>query len=248
MKSITLKLKENLFKLERHPYRIFEEEISRHLQKSHVLLDAGCGREASLLIRFQGKAKSLIGIDLVEFDANARGTDIELLNNDLAQIKLPNGSIDIAISRSVMEHVEKPLSVYGEIFRILKPGGYFIFLAPNLGHYSALISKLIPNRFHSSIVLRTEGRREEDTFPTYYRSNTFQTIRDLAKRTGFELVSFKYPGQHPSYFMFNPILFLLTAGYEKVVAKFEIFRYLRGWLLVALKKPASDVLIPRTGR
>ena len=115
-----------------------------------------------LLKRFHGKAKKLIGVDLVEFDPNARGTDMELLNNDLDEIKLPNGSIDIAISRSVLEHVEKPLFVYREIFRILKPGGYFIFLAPNLGHYSALISKLIPNRFHSSIILkngREDGRR-----------------------------------------------------------------------------------------
>jgi SAM-dependent methyltransferase len=243
LKTITLKLKETLFKLEVHPYRIFEEEVSRHLQKSHVILDAGCGREATLLKRFYGKAKKLVGVDLVEFDPNVRGTDIELLNNDLTQIKLPNGLIDITISRSVLEHIEKPLLVYREIFRILKPGGYFIFLAPNLGHYSALISKLVPNRFHSGIILRMEGRMEDDTFPTYYRSNTVQSIGNLARRAGFELVSFKYSGQHPSYFMFNPILFLLTAGYEKLVAKFEILRYLRGWLLVVLRKPTPDASI-----
>jgi SAM-dependent methyltransferase len=246
--TITSKLKENLFKQEVHPYRIFEEKISYHLHESHILLDAGCGRDAPVLKRFHGKVRKLIGIDLVEFDANAIGTDIEVLNSDLTQIKLTNASIDIAISRGVLEHIEKPLLAYREIFRILKPGGYFIFLTPNLGHYSSLISKAIPNRFHSCIVLRTEGRKEEDTFPTYYRSNTLRTISNLAKRTGFDLVSSEYLGQHPSYFMFNPILFLLTAGYEKFVAKFEIFGFLRGWLLVSLRKPTSGVLIPRPGR
>ena len=208
----------------------------QHVEIWHVLLDAGCGREARFLQRFEGKAKRLIGVDIVEFHKNGAGNTLELLNNDLRDIKLPDKSIDIVISRSVLEHLEKPLSVYMEIFRILKEGGYFSFLTPNLGHYSALICKLIPNKFHSGVVLRTEGRKEEDTFPTYYRSNTFPTINNLAQRAGFQLISFKHLGQYPSYFAFNPILFLIATGYEKLIDKFHALRYLRGWLLVVLKR------------
>jgi hypothetical protein len=35
---------------------------------------------------------------------------------------------------------------------------------------------VIPNRLHAKIVRLPEARSEEDTFPTYYRSNTYYGI------------------------------------------------------------------------
>ncbi len=200
-------------------------------------VDAGCGRSVDVLATFKGKAKRLIGIDLIDFDPRAIDMGIELLKNDLASIELENESVDLVISRSVMEHVREPLPVYSEIHRILKPGGYFIFLTPNLGDYAVLISKLIPNKLHPWVVVRTEGRKEQDTFPTYYKSNTYKAINRLAKESNFELVDFKYLGQYPAYCNFNPVLFLIATGYEKLITKFRSLRYLRGWLLSVLRKP-----------
>ena len=47
-------------------------------------------------------------------------------------------------------------------------------------------------------------------------------------------------GQYPSYFMFNPALFLLGAAYDKLVSRFESLQQLRGWLLVTLTKRRKD--------
>jgi hypothetical protein len=36
--------------------------------------------------------------------------------------------------------------------------------------------------------------------------------------------------------LFNAFLFLLGTAYEKVISRFELLRFLRGWILVTLRK------------
>jgi SAM-dependent methyltransferase len=136
-----------------------------------------------------------------------------------------------------MEHLTDPLSVYREMHRILRPGGYFIFLTGNQWDYSALIAQAVPNRFHPWIVKRTEGRDERDVFPVAYRTNTRRQVERLSRDSHLEIQDFEYRGQYPSYFMFNGALFLLATAYEKLITRFEILRFLRGWILVTLRKP-----------
>jgi SAM-dependent methyltransferase len=217
-----------------HPYQIFEQEIERYLRKDSILLDAGCGRSAPVLAKYRGQAGRLIGVDIVDFDA-VEG--LELLNSDLAKMSVPSASVDVVMSRSVMEHVTDPAAVYKEIFRVLKPGGIFIFLTANLWDYASLIAKVVPNRFHPFIVSRTEGRARDDVFPVAYRTNTRRSVTDWACETGFEIVALRYLGQYPSYFMFNGALFLLATGYEKVISRISALHFLQGWLFATLRKP-----------
>jgi SAM-dependent methyltransferase len=235
MTKLAESLLERYFGSDEHPYRTLELEVARHLQREHVLLDAGCGRGAPVLLKYRGRARRLIGVDLVEFEAPVNG--VELLNNDLGRIAIGNGTVDIIMCRSVMEHIENPDAVYREMFRILKPGGLFIFLTANLGDYAALVAKVVPNRFHPWIVAKTEGRQEKDVFPVQYRTNTQRAVRKWASASGFEIVSFRYLGQYPGYFMFNGFLFLLATGYEKLLRRFEALAFLRGWIFVTLRKP-----------
>jgi len=85
-------------------------------------------------------------------------------------------------------------------------------------------------------VARAEGRKEEDVFPIQYKTNTRWTVSRFAGRTGFDLVSFSYLGQYPSYFLFSAPLFLLATAYEKPTDKVRRLRFLKGWILVVLRK------------
>jgi len=219
-----------------HPYRIFERDVASRLRPEHTLLDAGCGRTAPILAKYVGRAQRLIGIDLVEFRDIAPG--IEVHNCDLAHIDLEDASVDIVMSRSVMEHVQDPERVYSEIHRVLRPGGHFIFLTPNLWDYASLIAKVVPNRFHPAIVARTEGREPEDVFPVCYLTNTRRAVSRWADRTGFEIVKLEYLGSYPVYFMFNAFLFMIATAYEKTTSRIDALRFLRGWIYVVLRKPA----------
>jgi SAM-dependent methyltransferase len=234
MTALAHSLKEKFFRGD-HPYAIFEREVHDRLQPEHTLLDAGCGRSAPVLVKYKGKARRLIGVDLVEFDSAVQG--VELHHCDLGTVPLESNLVDVIMSRSVMEHVTEPASVYREMYRILKPGGYFVFLTANLWDYASLIAALVPNRFHPWIVSKTEGRAEHDVFPVAYRTNTRRTVKKWAKETGFDVVSFRYLGQYPSYFMFNGFLFLLATGYEKLISNIPMLNFLQGWILVTLRKP-----------
>lgn len=234
MTAFAQRLKDRYFPGE-HPYRLFEHEVEALLRSEHTLLDAGCGRSAPILAKFRGRARRLIGIDLVDFEAASN--DLELYRCDIGAMPIESGCVDVAMARSVMEHVTDPARVYREMHRVLRPGGHFIFLTANLWDYASIIAKLIPNRFHPWIVSKTEGRDEHDVFPVAYRTNTRRAVEKWARQAGFEIVSFRYLGQYPSYFMFNGALFLLATGYEKLIAKARMLNFLQGWVFVMLRKP-----------
>lgn len=218
-----------------HPYRVYEQRVDSLLAPTAALLDAGCGRSVPVLKKYLGRARRLIGVELVSFSDVPPG--IETYNADLASIPLPDASVDLIMSRSVFEHLTDPDSVYKEFSRILRPGGAVVFLTANMWDYGTLVAHLVPNRFHAWIVKQVEGRAEEDTFPIAYRTNTRAAVNRLAAAAGLTVESFEYLSQYPNYLMFNGALFLLGTCYEKLIGRFDSLRFLRGWILVTLRKP-----------
>jgi SAM-dependent methyltransferase len=193
-----------------------------------------------VLRALQNTGARLIGIDVVAIPEVDDYLEIKQASLDC--LGLADCTVDVVYARSVMEHLENPQAVYQEINRVLKTGGHFIFLTPNVWDYGAVAAHIIPNRFHPWVVRATEGRKEEDTFPTFYRSNSVRRIRKLSEQSGFRLVSSEYLGQYPAYFMFSSALFLLGTGYEKLISRFRPLRFLSGWILVVLVKHDGGTL------
>lgn len=218
-----------------HPYKLFERAVEARLSADAVLLDAGAGRTVPVLRKYLGRARRLIGVELVDFTDVPAG--IETYNTDLAHLPLPDGVVDIIISRSVFEHLADPQAVYAEFSRVLRPGGVVIFLTANMWDYGTLIARLVPNRFHARIVAKVEGRAAEDTFPTEYRTNTRRDVDRLALRAGLKVDAFEYLSQYPNYLMFNGALFFIGTCFEKLISRVDALRILRGWILVTLRKP-----------
>ncbi len=237
MTVLAERLRERHYAHRTHPYRTFEKRIDSLLSRDSVLLDAGCGRTAPTLRKYVGRARRLIGVDLVEFRDVPRG--IETYQTDLAHLPLADGVVDLVVSQSVFEHLVDPEAVYRELARVLRPGGAVIFLTANMWDYGTQVARLVPNRFHARIVKKVEGRSEEDTFPTAYKTNTRRDVERLAARSGLRVESFDYLSQYPNYFMFNGALFFLAMCFEKLIHRFEALRALRGWILVTLRKPAT---------
>jgi len=221
-----------------HPYQIFEQQAGQLLPAyGGVLLDAGCGRGVPVLRKFAGRCQRLIGVDLVEFTDVPAG--IETHRTDLATLPLADASVDLIISRSVFEHLVDPAAVYAEMVRVLRPGGHILFLTANMWDYGTLVARLVPNRFHAKVVNAVEGRDEQDTFPTAYRTNTRAAVERLAAGAGLQVRRFDYLSQYPNYLMFNGIAFFIGMCYEKVIARFDALSVLRGWILVTLHKPEA---------
>ncbi len=215
-----------------------DQRVAAEIRPDSKVLEIGCGRTAPCLQKLRGKAGGLCGIDLVEFSVEC--DDLQLINEDVTDMRsFADSDIDFAYSRSVMEHVEDAEAAYKEIFRILKPGGKYVFLTPNRYDYASIVASLVPNKFHSRIVHHTEGREEFDTFPTHYQSNSFTRIRELSNSTGFEVLELARLGQYPAYLQFNRCLFWLGCVYEKGIAKSRALDVLKGWIICAIQKPRA---------
>lgn len=235
MSALSEKLQRKYYARDIHPYRVYEHRVDSLLKPGTTLLDAGCGRTVPVLRKYLGRATRLIGVELVEFKDIPYG--IETYNADLAKLPLPDASVDLIMSRSVFEHLTDPDSVYREFSRVLRSGGAIVFLTANMWDYGTLVARLVPNRFHAKIVKHVEGREEEDTFPTAYKTNTPGDVKRLAESAGLRVESFDYLSQYPNYFMFNGALFFLGMCFEKLISRFESLRFLRGWIMVTLRKP-----------
>jgi len=236
MTPLASRLKDRFYVGAMHPYRIFERRVEALITpQTRCLLDAGCGRGVPVLRKYLGRVERLIGVELVEFtDVPA---DIETYNADLARLPLPDACVDLIISRSVFEHLTDPDAVYAEMARLLPPGGRIVFLTANFWDYGTQVARLVPNRWHGRVVKVVEGRQEEDTFPTAYKTNTRADVERLSAAAGLRLTQFDYLSQYPNYLMFNGLLFFLGMCYEKLIARFHALRWLRGWILVTLEKP-----------
>ncbi len=101
-----------------------------------VCVDLGCGRGTDVLRLAEkvGPAGHAYGIDLTEAMLDkARNTARKLgvtnatfLRADLEAIGLPSASADWITSNCVLNHVADKGRAWGEIARILKPGGRFV--------------------------------------------------------------------------------------------------------------------------
>lgn len=78
---------------------------------------------------------------------------------DVQHLSLADASMEAVICIAVLEHVEEPQQAVGEIYRILKPGGYCFIYVPFLYYYHPM----------------------KDYYQDYYRF-TFDGIKYLTRR------------------------------------------------------------------
>ncbi|MES2715285.1 MAG: methyltransferase domain-containing protein [Pseudomonadota bacterium] len=237
MSPLAIRLRDRYYDNAAHPYRVFERHVESLIgPQTQTLLDAGCGRTVPVLRKYLGRIERLIGVELVDFTDVPPG--IEVHNADLARLPLADASVDLIMSRSVFEHLTEPDKVYAELARVLRPGGKLVFLTANFWDYGTQVARLVPNRFHAKVVAKVEGRPEEDTFPTAYKTNTRGDIERLAAAAQLRVQRIDYLNQYPNYLMFNGLLFALGMAFERLTSRIEALKGLRGWVLVTLEKPA----------
>ena len=124
--------------LQRYWHRRRFEEISKLIEPvKGTVLDIGCADGMfSKVILDKSKAQRLIGIDVLKTSvawANkhwAKTGKMKFMVADAHKLEFPSGSFDAVVALEVLEHVHKPLEVLKEIKRVLKKGGYGIFLVP----------------------------------------------------------------------------------------------------------------------
>jgi SAM-dependent methyltransferase len=98
-------------------------------------------------------------------------------------------SFDIVTANMVLEHVGAPHAMFAEVSRVLRPGGKFLFVTPNVRNpIVGLASVLLSTRVRSKLAVVVEKRTEEHVFPTFYRANSVPALRALAAAASLGLI------------------------------------------------------------
>lgn len=105
------------------------------IKKGDVVIDlgSGAGNDCFIARHETGETGKVIGIDFTPAmiekarrNAEARGYhNVEFREGDIERIPVTSGVADVVVSNCVLNLVPDKNAVFGEIFRVLKPGGHF---------------------------------------------------------------------------------------------------------------------------
>jgi SAM-dependent methyltransferase len=118
---------------------VFRARIRFCLGPDKTVLDLGAGAGIVEQMNFKGLAASVCGVDLDPRVVNNLLLDEGRVAN-ADQIPYEDSRFDVVFSDNVLEHLDKPLQVFREVARVLKPGGVFLFKTPNKWHYMPTIA------------------------------------------------------------------------------------------------------------
>ena len=98
-----------------------------------VDLGSGAGNDAFIARRIVGERGHVIGIDITEKmielaknnAAKLGYKNVEFRHGDIDSMPLFSNKADVVVSNCVLNLVPNKHKVFGEIFRVLKPGGHF---------------------------------------------------------------------------------------------------------------------------
>lgn len=202
---------------------VFYSRVNALLGSDAIVLDAGCGTGRSSkdepdfkrnLRSLKGKCRRVIGID-VDPHAAANPFVDEFRTIGSGKWPVETESVDLCVSDFVLEHLERPENFFGELARVVKPGGYFCARTPNLLSYFGILSRLIPNKYHAAVTGKVQSRREaEDVFPVYYRCNTAGRLRSMLAAHGFEHRVYGYEAE-PCYASFSRFFYGLGVIHQR---------------------------------
>ncbi len=213
---------------------LLDQAVLGTIQPDYRLLDAGCGRTLPLLMKYAPKVWYAVGVDLVTpSEKKIRRTPV--VRGDLANFPFRDQVFDIVVSRSVIEHLERPATVFREFNRVLRPRGKLIFTTPNRYYYSCLIAGLIPFSVKGMYMRWLFEDDGYDHFPVYYRANTPAAFKRLAREAGFALLRVEAIRHYPFYLMFSPLLFRLGMLYDWTITALRMRALQSNWLVVMEK-------------
>jgi ubiquinone/menaquinone biosynthesis C-methylase UbiE len=193
---------------------VYEHLIRQKLRPGMRVLDLGCGR-GGVLEQLGEAVSNPIGFDpdLISLREH-RIAGLPRAAALADSIPLRKSCIDLIVCSWVLEHVADPGRVFGEIRRVLRPGGCFVFLTPNATSPIALMNRVL-RPLQQTLVPRLYGRAESDTFPVLYRANTLRRLTALATGTGLRTEAILRVDD-PTYLAFNPLMFRLSAALVRV--------------------------------
>jgi ubiquinone/menaquinone biosynthesis C-methylase UbiE len=122
---------EKMFQVIKINKKIIDEYYESRINDTILVAGAGLGQEAYLINKeFHLKT---VGVDLhiKQHDPSLISQDIVFQRQDLTTLAFNKNTFALVYCYHVLEHVDDPISVLKEFYRVLKPGGVLFIGFPN---------------------------------------------------------------------------------------------------------------------
>jgi len=162
--------------------------------KGLSVLDIGCGRYCpDLKIASQHGASLCVGLDLGKDLSEEVPRDVvNYIQSDICISNLPirDGSFDIAVMDSVIEHLQDPIKTLAQVHRVLAPGGVLVLVTPNQASLKNRIKLMLGGSVYAplsqwiSTARVKKGERSE--FVGHLREYTALEVDTMLEQAGFK--------------------------------------------------------------
>lgn len=172
-------------------WRATEAQELDRLKLTKPVLDIGCGFGEFGGVFFKTQVEVGLDIDPQEIlKAAETGKYKKTVVADARNLPFGDKTFATVISISTLEHIPNNYAVFKEAFRVLKPGGTFIYTVPTDKLFTALLLVKILNLLGLSRVAHLYFRLLNKAFKHVFLPSEKVWVK-LAKKAGFEIEKVK---------------------------------------------------------
>ena len=203
-------------------------QLRPYLENGCTFLEVGAG-DCALSARVAEGAGKVYAVDISDQLARSLPENVQLVVSDGTSIPVPEGSVDVAFSDQLMEHLhpEDARVQLANIHRALKPGGVYLCITPNRLYGPSDISAYF----------------DDEARGFHLREYSLREIVGILREAGFHRIR-TYVGARGMFVRFprflleilEAMLELLPAGIRRGIAGTKPMRALLGLRVAAVKK------------
>jgi SAM-dependent methyltransferase len=189
--------------------RVFRDFILAEVSSyaDPVMLDIGSGNgfddDPTLQASLAARAREYIGVEPDQkISVREHLTSVHACLFEQAPI--PSGSIDIAFSVMVLEHLQCPADFFSKLRDVLRPGGVFWGFTMDARHWfvtaSMLASRLRLKDWYLDKLHGRPGQQRYTNYEVFYKANTPRQITKLTPHfSQCDMINLFNPGQLDFY-------------------------------------------------
>jgi SAM-dependent methyltransferase len=200
----------------------------RALRDGAVVVDLGGGANFfySDAVEPKGRVKVIaIDISAEELELN-KDVDETYVADVSKHIPLPNASVDLILSKALLEHVDDVPAAIHEMSRTLRPGGMAMHLVPCRYSLFGIGARVLPfgPLLKLTLLLAPWFRTENFGFTVHYDHCYPSALESELQAAGFSNIELQVSWACEKFFVGIYPLYLLHALYEQVVRRLRIRR------------------------
>jgi ubiquinone/menaquinone biosynthesis C-methylase UbiE len=218
----------------------YAQRVAAHIGASTdlVVVDVGGGRSCSFASHLRSTARPrILAVDISRREL-AMNTDVQIKCAVDASYELPfcSESVDLLVSRSVLEHLPDVRGFVRSSHRVLKKSALCIHFFPSRLAPFALINRALPHAVSRRLArLADSGGQGKCGFRAFYRGCSPRSFGQVLVEAGFRVIHSECGYYQSPYFNFFIPLFVISAAYEQLISTLRL-RELCAYVIVVAQK------------